>query len=73
MKPTKELLLKHLYRASLEINSGAALFLASVLLSNNIFIFGPMAIIATMIWSMGLFRMSSTVGLIGIFIFGEKP
>lgn len=72
MKPTKENLLKQLYRASIGINSGAALFLASILLSNDILIYGPMMIIGTYMWGMGVFRMGiSSGGLLGVYVFGE--
>jgi hypothetical protein len=67
--PTTEHLFKHLYRSALEINSGAALFLASILVSNNIFIYGPMMIIGTAMWGMGIIRMGISIGgLIGTII-----
>jgi hypothetical protein len=73
-EPKRESLKQQLFYAALEINSGAALFLASILLSNNISLFGPMMIIGTIMWIVGVIRISMSIGgLIVIFIFGEKP
>jgi hypothetical protein len=69
---TREFLLSHLYRSAVEINSGGALFLASIILTNNIFIYGPMMIIGVSIWGIGTYRMGISIGgLIGLFIFGK--